>query len=269
VEIGLFWQENLIRFVKHYALFACLFYIIYVSRSIQLIYYEGENEMARFVNDDFKLKHGGRKAARISQEDLANLMYQRANKFAVEEWGDDYELEDDLNLEEGVTWYEGDCYAELIRYLMEDEALMKDVSKYRISCCSEATFDGMSSEGAMNLTGMHTLSNGLTFYGYFHSVDCGPDCAFVIIYHDGKKLRAYVPTYGNAVNMDFKCVLGEEHEYDADYDKLETKYRKLGVWREDKDFFRMYIAKYGFDDQTFCCNWDAIQQDIEARIEVE
>jgi hypothetical protein len=216
----------------------------------------------RFINDDVKLKNGGRKAIKISQEDLAHLMYQRANKFLVEEWGDDAIFE----LADNGDWCKGDCYDELIQHLMEDKTLMADVSKYDITCCSEATFNGCLSKGTVNLTGMHTLKNGLTFYGFFISVDCGPSCAFMIIYHDGQKLRAYVPTRGNTVNVDFKCVVGMEYDSMVDATKIETKYRKLGIWRTDNDFYRMYLAKYNLDEEF--CFWDAIQQDIEARIEV-
>lgn len=216
----------------------------------------------RFINDDALLKNGGSKAVRIKQSDLAHRMYKLGEKFFHEEWGDDEQLE----LPDDETWYRGNCYDELIQYLMKDSTLLSDVSKYNVGCCSEATFDGMASNGTTNLTGMHTLANGLTFYGFFLSVDCGPSCAFVIIYHDGRKLRAYMPTYGNTVNVDCKCVLGVEYEHMDNMSKIETKYKKAGIWREDEDLFRMYLAKYELDSEF--CYWDAIQSDIEARIEI-
>lgn len=215
----------------------------------------------RFINDDVKLKRGGRKASKISQKDLAYLMCRRANKLFAEKWGEGESL---AHIDD--EWYKDDCYADLIIHLMEDETLKSDVSKYDMTCCDEATFDGILNKGTVNLTGMHTLKNGLTFYGFFQSVDCGPSCAFVIIYYDGKKLRAYVPTRGNTVNVDCKCVIGVEYDSTADYKKIEAKYRKLGIWDDNKDFREMYIAKYNLDEEF--CYWDAVLEDIEARIEV-
>ena len=218
----------------------------------------------RFINDDVKLKHGGRKAVRISQEELAHLMYQQANDLTTRRFGEDLPFPDD-----GAWCKDGNHYALITTLMEEDKSLMADVCKYDMFCCSEATLDGMSSVGTTNLTGMHTLKNGLTFYGYFHSVDCGPSCAFVIIYHDGKKLRAYVPTRGNTVNVILKCVVGMEYE-SIDPDEAEAKYRKHGIWKDneyDDELIWLYLDKYNLKDA--CCDWDAILEDIEARIEVK
>ena len=131
--------------------------------------------------------------------------------------------------------------------------------------------NGMDNDAGNLLTGMYTLKNGFTFYGAFISVDGGPNCAFVIIYFDGKKLRAYTPTYGNTVNVDFNCILGGEADCDADWDEIERKYRKLGIWNDDlceDGLHVMYLEKYNLDEDTFYYNWDAIRQDIETYIEV-
>ena len=39
--------------------------------------------MPRFINDDVKLKHGGRKAARITKAELARVMLADVNSYAT------------------------------------------------------------------------------------------------------------------------------------------------------------------------------------------
>ena len=216
----------------------------------------------RFINDDVKVKNGGRKAARLSAEDLAHLMYQRANEFFQQTWGANEHL---ACPNDGTWWNEEEDSCELVQYLLEDESLLADLRQNGVNGCSEVTLDGCPSQGAVNLTGMHTLSNGFTFYGFFNSVDCGPSCAFVIIYYDGNRLCAYVPTRGNTINVDVPCVIGVEEE-EISPCQLEAHYRKLGVWKEGEDLFRMYLAKYGIHEPF--CHWDAIQEDIEANITI-
>lgn len=63
--------------------------------------------------------------------------------------------------------------------------------------------------GCEQITGYHTLPNGLTYLG----VTAGGDweCPlFFIIYWDGKKLRGYIPTDGNFWNTDTKTAYGSE-----------------------------------------------------------
>lgn len=215
----------------------------------------------RYINDNVQVKNGRRTAARLSAEDLAHLMYQRANELFQQTWGANQHLE---RPDDG-TWCYGECYSDLVLHLLHDASLLADLRQNGVSCCCEATFDGCESKGAVNLTGMHTLENGFTFYGFFNSVDCGPSCAFVIIYHDGNRLRAYVPTRGNTINVDVPCVIGVEEE-EIDPCQLEAQYRDLGIWQEGEDLFRMYLAKYGISEPF--CYWDAIQEDIEANITV-
>lgn len=213
----------------------------------------------RFINDDVQVKNGRRAAVRLSAEDLAHLMYQRANELVQQEWG----ASEHLERPDDGAWCYGECYSDLVQHLMHDASLLADLQQNGVSCCSETTFDGCESKGAVNLTGMHTLENGLTFYGFFNSVDCGPSCAFVIIYYDGHRLRAYVPTRGNTINVDVPCVIGTEEFHPC---PLEAQYRDLGIWQEDEDLFRMYLAKYGISEPF--CYWDAIQEDIETNITV-
>lgn len=61
------------------------------------------------------------------------------------------------------------------------------------------------------LLGYHTLENGLTFLGVRSSGDWEYPI-FYIIYYDGKDLRAYIPSDGNAWNKDTKYAFGNEDE---------------------------------------------------------
>lgn len=65
--------------------------------------------------------------------------------------------------------------------------------------------------------GFHTLDTGLTFLG----LECGGDWewpVFAIIYHDGKKLRGYVPSKGNAYHRETKSAYGSHIEEFGDED---------------------------------------------------
>ena len=60
-----------------------------------------------------------------------------------------------------------------------------------------------------NLIGYHTLENGFTFLGLGATGLYGPTSPmFFIIYHDGKRKRAYVPFSGNMINHETGCFIG-------------------------------------------------------------
>lgn len=84
----------------------------------------------------------------------------------------------------------------------------KDLSKIKFS--SENFICDQSSE---NFTGYHMLSNGLAIFSF----QAGGDWEYVIwacIYFDGKKLRAYIPDWGNTWNTDTKAAYGNDHKAD-------------------------------------------------------
>lgn len=76
-----------------------------------------------------------------------------------------------------------------------------------------------------NIVGLHTLKNGLTFQGILSGSDFQP-AVFYIIYFDGRKLRAYVPTEGNLWNTDTLQAYG----YDIKEDQINI------LKRFNKDF---------------------------------
>jgi hypothetical protein len=69
--------------------------------------------------------------------------------------------------------------------------------------------------GCKYINGFHVAPNGLPYWG-----DCaGGDWEipiFYIIYWDGKKLRAYIPTEGNPWNTDTKSAYGNAPDYVLD-----------------------------------------------------
>ena len=92
--------------------------------------------------------------------------------------------------------------------------LMKELSSTISKDLSKINFDGENilgwSKSELNdheELGLHTLSNGLTFYGF----EIGGDWEFpvyVIIYFDGKELRGYIPTKGNVFDKKYKQAYG-------------------------------------------------------------
>jgi len=104
------------------------------------------------------------------------------------------------------------------------------------------------------LTGCVTLSNGLTLCGMTAGGDWEHPVYF-LVYWDGKKLRAYVPTDGNPWNTTTKQAYGN----DAPADAKNAKKRYPGQYddaEEDDDF----EGDFGFDGK-------AILADILERIE--
>jgi hypothetical protein len=79
------------------------------------------------------------------------------------------------------------------------------------------------------LLGYQTLDNGFTFHGFMAGGDWEVPL-FFLIYWDGKRLRAYIPTEGNAWNTSSKSAYGnaesrEDGDGTSDRDNL---YIRLG-----------------------------------------
>ena len=100
--------------------------------------------------------------------------------------------------------------------------------------------------------GFQTMSNGLTFLGMSAGGDW-ENPVFFIIYWDGSKLRAYVPTDGNTYNTDTKEAYGNDE--DADTKNI------------IKRFSNIETDKYGYyDESELSFNNDSILKDIAERI---
>lgn len=197
----------------------------------------------RFINDDVTLKHGGRKAVRISEQELWNKMVERAlavddDGLLDEEMDNPYNMNDENNYMVIQTLFFNDAtIAKDIKFSTEAENFTMDPHE---------TFD--NDIKGKPLVGFHTLENGLTFVG----VELGGDSEysfFTIFYFDGKKIRCYSPSYGNQVNLDTKSALGNDG------------YTNSGCAR-----CVIYCKKYGLNCNQIGYNWDAIKKDIMARI---
>ncbi len=76
-----------------------------------------------------------------------------------------------------------------------------------------------------------------------------------VVYFDGKRLRAYTPSYGNFVNLKTKSAFGNDSEL------------------EESEEIIQYCKKYGFDfdeysDFDIAKDIDAMLEDFESRIEI-
>jgi hypothetical protein len=98
------------------------------------------------------------------------------------------------------------------------------------------------------LMGYHTLSNGLTFCGMCAGGDWEHP-VFFIVYWDGKKLRAYVPTDGNPWNTTTKRAYGNDDG--ADLKNARKRWPDLFKGRDE-------IEPGDFDFE-----WELIRADIE------
>ena len=212
----------------------------------------------RFINDDVKLKNGGRNSVRISEDELWNKIVARARKI-----GDCYIDEDTED-----NGPDGDEAAQFISELFyNDETIRKDI-KYNVD--GENILVACDADYEDKYIGMYTTNEGLTFYGFLAGGDWEMPM-FIIIYWDGKKLRAYVPSYGNVINLDCKCAFGSEcDEVDDNKAKaLLAKYKKLGIEPEDPndiDWGEMYCKIYDTTPDSCEFNYDAMLKDITARI---
>lgn len=211
----------------------------------------------RFINDDVKLKVGGRNAVKISEDELWKKIVSRARKIG--------EYIDEDTEDEGP---EADSAYEFIREIIyADETVCKDI-KYNVDAENILVAADASDED--KYVGMHTLANGFTFYGIIMGGDWEVP-AFLIIYWDGKKLRAYIPSYGNLINLDCKCAFGSENDGvdDKKEEKLLKKYKKLGIEPEDPDYIdwsELYCKMYETSPYSCEYNYDAMIKEIQTRI---
>lgn len=209
----------------------------------------------RFINDNVKLKHGGRTAVKISKDELWKKIVARARA-----------INEDLEEEEDQGFDSENDYAFISELICCDPIISKDI-KFAIDCENILT----ACDSDDDRLGMQTCKD-LTYYALAMGGDWEIP-VFMIIYYDGKKLRAYIPSYGNLVNLDCKCAFGSEGSVidDNQAEKLLKKYKKLGIEPEDPDYIdwsELYCQMYGEtrDDAEF--TYWAMSEDIQARIVV-
>lgn len=221
----------------------------------------------RFINDDVKLKVGGRTAVSISKEELEEMMLKVAQRH------NDELADAELPLEEMDLYY--------VVQTLHHWAVNKD-NKFNVDgenvIVPDDEYDNDEFEDiGESLLGFHTLQNGLTFFGYMAGGDWESP-VFMIIYYDGKKLRGYTPSYGNAVHLDCKCAFGSGSREMDEIPAYRKKYGNCNAWKEPKTDWEIqdvlrncYLEKYDMyprEDNYIPVNFDAMKQDIESRIVV-
>lgn len=229
--------------------------------------------MARFINDDAKVRTGGRNAVKLGIAELQEKIWKHLCK-----------THSDMDEEDpNVVPTDANAYMPLLD-TYDDEKMEKDIkfANYVENCIVDKKYIGAKYTGD-SLLGFHTLDNGLTFFGIMGGSDWSW-AMFSIFYYDGKRIRAYTPIRGNMVNTDFKSALGLEGEYDdTDEEKVQEKYEKLGIYSEpsdsdsvgaqifgrdpeDESWEEMYLKKYDLTPDTVSYNFDAMLEEIKARI---
>lgn len=122
--------------------------------------------------------------------------------------------------------------------------------------CNGGTPDG--------LLGYQKLKNGLVFCGFRAGGDWEHP-VFFIVYWDGKKLRAYVPTDGNPWNTTTKEAYGNDGE--ADFKNAMKRYPWMKEdFKERQAEFEDEELEEIVEPDEFCFDSDEIRSDICARI---
>jgi hypothetical protein len=137
---------------------------------------------------------------------------------------------------EAEKFYEGNIRGRMYDLLTDHRQVKADLGKVNFDTENFACKEGEGYSGAQ--TGFLTFPNGLVAVG----CSAGGDWEyplFFIIYHDGKTLRAYIPTEGNTWNTDTKRAYGNDSEANdgdtSDLDNLKKRYPQLAERYEDED----------------------------------
>lgn len=172
-----------------------------------------------YPNETVKLSKGGRSSDKITKEEFKNLIkatYERLKK-------KDFEIEEyDWDVPQWIFYFND--------YLPK---LQKDL-KYKFDFENVVTYPEKD-------CGFKDSDIRLTVGGTpYLQLYCGGDWEkglIVYIYPSDNTLRAYIPTKGNNVRKDLKCVFGSEDELVGDW------VMGVGFPDAEKDFLN-YLRKY-------------------------
>ena len=213
----------------------------------------GENEgKNNIINTNIsKVRKGGRKTTEpsmnILQEKLFKLMkkWERIDGFEKDSF-------DKNELLKGISSSNPNSnnFDILVSVLHSENQLIKDLSKIEFGIENMIYLpDGFAKNNNQlkDFVGFHTTKTGLSYFGIYAGNDYETPIAF-ILYYDGKKIRGYIPYYGNSYNPLNKAAFGNDEELDEKF--IEA----IGCKIEDK---------YDFEP-----NLEMILYDIENRIEI-
>ena len=163
--------------------------------------------MPRYINDDAPVTPGIRQAARITADDLKQIMIRQYNaSVSVKQCNAVFDENNYSDHNQAVT--------DLMAVLTCDEPKVSvdrsniDFDIENLDASTPAVYTYAGDQGA-DLCGFHTLSSGLTFCGAIAGGDWEYPL-FYIMYYDGTDLRAYIPIKGNVVNCDTLSAFGSE-----------------------------------------------------------
>lgn len=159
------------------------------------------------LNKNIKLRQGGRSAVKMSMEDFKDRLEILAR-----------ELQEDP-----------DNLYQFIQEICYSVPSVKNDMKININ------MENLESSFKMTSTGVPYIFNEATS-------DYSTWMVFMI-YWDGKKFRAYIPTYGNPWNTDIKEQLGEYPEEDIKFIS-----KQLGGESKLKEVLNDILTNEGYDD---------------------
>ncbi len=194
---------------------------------------KSNNNGIRYINDDKLVRKPQKVMAKITKEELWNLMIENA--------GNENDKKTVLQLAIDK------CKIDLETIYVEDKDLTYDEDIRPIDIVGTPLF------------GLQEI-DGYTFFGLEIGV---LSSAFCIIYYDGEKLRGYYPSCGNLINLDFNCILGLEEEYES---KHFEEYEEDEYY--DLDLSDIYLSKYNLISDNYGYNWELIEKDIKAMFEL-
>ena len=208
------------------------------------------------------LRNGGRKAS--ASTSLESMFVKTWKAYIKTE--DEY---DELTSEWSFTNPPEETFHFLSDYLFDklQSDLYKVVFSWENCDWNGEDFDMLEGK-ASQILGYHHLDNGLEYFGILAGGDWEIPL-FFIIYTDGKKLRAYIPTYGNSFNAELGTAIGSEYESDK-FEKVFEKYAKaypsiLTEYDDERDFVtHCFIAQFTDDVNDW---YERIDIDVEKVIE--
>lgn len=235
--------------------------------------------MWRFCNDDKKLMERTdvtAKAVAMPRQDFLEKLLDYVNSLGVSEY------EDIPEVNELEDYQDEDLCYELITLLMEYDSKFED------------DFDGILVDHA-NIGGeICTFSNGVTCMIAWMAGDW-EEAVFFAVYYDGTRFRAYIPFYGNTVNLRTMSAFGSERDsekYEVFLEEVKAYFEKHPdamqdlLERADSDDMEdiiylnrglVYNAVYGENMDIALCGdeldssggYDAMKADIETNISKE
>jgi len=192
---------------------------------------------------------------KITHEELAEKLWNKSRE--TEKTCGSESTEDDYAK---CTSFMSKCYALPLLIPYFSGKVQEDLSKVRFDWENYEYDPDNVYMNSKNIAGFKTLSNGLTFLGITAGGDW--ECPiFLIIYFDGKELRAYIPKEGNTWNTDTNEAYGNDNIADA----------KNMAKRFNPDLIKKFNTLDEYDDSFYDefnldFNETKIIEDIENRI---